>query len=631
MLSEYQEYIHKSRYARYLPDQKRRETWEETVTRFCEFWKKRYDNLFPYDDVKTGIQNLHVMPSMRALMTAGKALERDEIAAYNCSYVTVDNPRVFDETLFILMNGVGLGFSVERQVISKMPEVAEEFNQSSTVIQVGDSKIGWASAYRELISLLYAGQIPTWDLSKLRPAGAPLKTFGGRSSGPKPLDDLFKFTVRLFKGAAGRRLNSVECHDLMCSIASSVIVGGVRRSALISFSNLSDERMRHAKSGQWWTDHPERALANNSVAYTEKPEIGIFMKEWQALYDSKSGERGLYNRKGASKKMEIAGRRDFKKFEESFGATNPCGEIFLRNMGLCNLSTIIIRGEDDLDELKNKVRLSTIIGTFQSTLTNFRYVRKTWHNNADEERLLGVSMTGIMDHPVLSGKMGMETMSEWLTELKQTAINTNKEWADKLGINQSVAITTVKPEGTTSELVGASSGIHPRFSRHYIRTVRNDKSDPLAKFMVDQGIPHEDDVMKPESTYVFSFPVKSPEHAVIADQMSAIDQLEHMVVFAESWAEHNTSITVYVREHEWLDVGAWVYKNFDRVNGVSFLPYSDHSYKQQPFQPITVDEYNDAVSKFPELDWSKYQVVEYEDNTTAVQSLSCTSGVCMVI
>ena len=449
-MTPYQQYIHLSRYARYLPEEKRRERWDETVGRYCDFWKKRFNDAFPYQEVFDSIYSLRTMPSMRALMTAGKALERDEIAAYNCSYITVDNPRAFDETLYVLMNGVGLGFSVERQVIAKLPEVAEDFHESSTVIQVHDSKIGWASAYRELISLLFAGQVPSWDLSKLRGAGAPLKTFGGRSSGPKPLEDLFKYTVRLFRNASGRKLTSVECHDLMCAIAGAVIVGGVRRSALISFSNLSDERMRSAKSGQWWLEHGERALANNSVAYTEKPDMGVFMKEWLSLYESKSGERGLFNRRGAAKKMEKAGRRDAKKFEDSFGATNPCGEIFLRNMGLCNLSTVVVRDGDSLDDLKEKVRTSAIIGTFQSTLTNFRYVRSGWKKNADEERLLGVSMTGIMDHPVLSGQSGMDILKEWLSELKQIAINTNVEWAAKLGIEPSVAITTVKPEGCTT-------------------------------------------------------------------------------------------------------------------------------------------------------------------------------------
>jgi len=933
--SDYQEYIARSRYARFLPEKARRETWEETVDRYCDYFAAR-DEKFPKALVKSSIFNLEVMPSMRALMTAGKALDRDNLAGYNCAYIAVDDPRAFDECLYALACGVGVGFSVERQAIAKMPIVSEEFHKSNTIIKVRDSKIGWATALRELVSLLYAGQIPGWDLALLRPAGAPLKTFGGRSSGPQPLHELFENMTRLFMNAAGRKLTSIECHDAMNYIATTIVVGGVRRSAQISLSNLSDERMRNAKTGQWWIDNPQRALANNSAAYTEKPDIGVFMDEWKSLYDSKSGERGIFNRQSAIKKMKSIGRRDWKKYEDMTGGANPCCfsgdmklltdagyktfaelsslhdfniiskdgtvavgkvwsvgeketvklnvsvgeafistpdheyetttggfieaqflkghrlmphytlkeiptnerdfkagfifgdaalsridsnthlglevyigdkdgelikyfgkpvdrkvysrdamqiavdynlpaavtsnrtlknvdvtddfmmglysangcviksgkrvafkttskvlsnevrlwlesksimsyittnktksvtfkngeyqckesydvnivglsnlinfakhvsfihgykqkllhyiilesspkvisvvkngvvevydfnephmhigvvngmcvhncEIFLRSCGLCNLSEVVIRYNDTLETIKKKIEVATIIGTYQSTLTTFRYLRNVWKKNADEERLLGVSLTGIMDHPVLS--MVSDEAKSWLVEMRSHAIAVNKEWADKLGINQSVAVTTCKPSGTVSQLVDSASGIHGRYSDQYIRTVRSDKLDPIGIFLKSEGVSCEDDAMKPEKTWVFSFPIKSPDTARIASDISAIEQLEHYLMFYKNWAEHTVSISVYVREHEWLDVGAWVYKNFDDVGGISFLPYSGHSYAQAPYQPINLEQYEQAVLNHPKIDWSKFAVNEYEDNTVGSQTLACS-------
>lgn len=631
IMSDYQRYIAMSRYARFLPEEKRRETWEETVGRYCDYWDTRFPGQFPRQQMYEAISTMQNMPSMRALMTAGKALERDEIAGYNCSYIAVDDPRAFDEALYVLACGTGLGYSVERQVIAKLPVVSEDMHNTETVIKVRDSKIGWASSFRELIAMLYSGQVPTWDLSALRPAGAPLKTFGGRSSGPGPLDDLFRFTVSLFCNAAGRRLTSVECHDLMCQVGSCIVVGGVRRSACISLSNLSDDRMRHAKTGQWWIDQPQRALANNSVAYTEKPEMGQFMEEWASLYNSKSGERGIFNRQAAIKKMKALGRRDWLKYQQQHGGTNPCAEIFLRANGLCNLSTSVIRPEDTLEEILVKVENATILGTFQSTLTNFRYVRSIWKKNAEEERLLGVSLVGIMDHPVLSGREGLVKTAEWFDRMRERAIAVNAEWADKLGINRAAAITCVKPEGTVSQLVDASSGVHARYSKFYVRTVRNDKLDPLGMFLKDQGIQCEDDAMKPEKTWVFSFPQKSPSTAVLADEMSALDQLDHYLVTYKHWAEHTVSITVYVKEHEWMEVGAWVYKNFDDVGGISFLPYSGHSYAQAPYQPITEGEYENWVAKTPAIDWTEFNVNEHEDKTEGAQQYACSAGVCELI
>lgn len=617
-----QSFIHKSRYARWLESEQRREEWPETVDRYVSFFASRFPDLYPAERVKSAIQSLRAMPSMRALMTAGPALAEDEMAGFNCSYIAVDNVRAFDEILYVLMCGTGVGFSVERQSINELPIVAEEFHESTTLITVKDSKIGWASAFRELISLLYAGQIPAWDVSKVRPAGAKLKTFGGRASGPEPLVDLFNFAVKLFKRAKGRRLTSVECHDLVCKIADIVVVGGVRRSALISLSNLSDDRMRTAKSGKWWEGYAHRALANNSAAYTERPDMEIFLKEWQSLIESKSGERGIFNRVAAKKKAAEFGRRnpDF-----DFG-TNPCGEIILRSAGLCNLTEVVIRAGDTLEDLKAKVEVATIMGTFQSTLSNFRYVRSVWKKNQEEERLLGVSMTGIMDHEVLS-KASPKAV-EWLKALREHAVAVNAEWAAKLGINPAAAITTVKPSGTVSQLVDSASGIHPRYARHYIRTVRADKKDPLAQFMRSEGFPVEDCVLKGATTDVFSFPVKGPEHGVYRNDMTAVEQLNHYLMFKQHWCEHNPSITVYVRDDEWLAVGDWVYRNFDDVGGVSFLPHSDHSYQQAPYQECSEEEYTAMVKKLPSFDWAGLQSFEKEDTTTNQQTLACTAGAC---
>ena len=634
--SLYSQFIYKSRYARWLDTENRREEWPETIDRYFNFFTEHLKDNYQYDlsnkdrkELEEAILNLEVMPSMRGLMTAGPALKRDNVALYNCSFIAVDKVTAFDEILYILMNGTGVGFSVERQYISKLPEIADSFHNSSIVITVADSKIGWAKALKELIHLLYAGQIPMWDTSKLRPAGARLKTFGGRSSGPGPLEDLFRFTVRIFKNAAGRKLTSLECHDLVCKIAQIVVVGGVRRSALISLSNLSDDRMRNAKSGQWWETQPQRSLANNSAAYSEKPEIGIFMDEWLSLYNSKSGERGIFNKEAAIKKAAENGRRK----SEFVAGVNPCGEILLRNNGFCNLSEVVVRATDSLEDLKRKVRIATIIGTFQSTITNFRYLNKKWKENAEEERLLGVSLTGVMDHAIMNGSIDKELLISWLKELKQVAIDVNKKWAAKLGINPSAAITTQKPSGTVSQLVDVASGGHTRHSPYYIRTVRADKKDPLARLMVDMGFPVEDDVMNPEHNYVFSFPIKSPENALFRDSLTAVEHLEIWKIYRTYWTEHNPSVTITVKEHEWLEVGAWVYKNFDNIGGVSFLPHSDHSYQQAPYQDCTEEQYQELLEKMPsEIDWSRLPEYELEDTTTGSQELSCTaSGGCEVV
>jgi len=630
--TKYQEFIHLSRYSRWLPKEGRRETWRETVTRYFDFFQEHLKQSCKYsldkslrEELEDAVIHLKIMPSMRCLMTAGEALKRENIAGYNCSYVAVDRPQAFDEILYVLMNGTGVGFSVERQFVSNLPTVAEEFHPSDTTIVVQDSKMGWAKAFKELVAMLYHGQIPKWDLSKVRPAGAPLKTFGGRASGPEPLRRLFEFTKEIFQNAHGRKLSSIECHDIVCKTAEIVVVGGVRRSALISLSNLSDDRMRVAKSGQWWIDNGQRALANNSACYTEKPDIGIFMDEWKALYDSKSGERGIFNRESAKKIAEKNERRDVGY---DFG-TNPCSEIILRSREFCNLSEVVVRPEDTEHTLLNKVRLATILGTFQSTLTNFKYVSKDWKKNCVEERLLGVSLTGIMDNKWTAGKLnGLDVL---LKNLKQMSVDTNKEWSKKLKINQSAAITCVKPSGTVSQLVDSASGIHARHNPFYIRTVRGDKKDPLTKMMVEQGFPAEDDVMKPNDTTVFSFPIKCSPDAVFRQDLTAIEQLELWKTYQVHWCEHKPSVTISVKEEEWIDVGAWVYKNFDLMSGVSFLPYSEHTYKQAPYQDCNEKEYKDLLNKMPtSVDWNKLSEYEKSDMTVGSQELACSAGSCEI-
>ena len=631
----YQEFIHLSRYSRWLPEEERRETWDETVARYFDFFTEHLKDTVDFTlskelrtELEQAVLGLRVMPSMRCIMTAGEALKRENIAGYNCSYVAVDRPQAFDEILYILMNGTGVGFSVERQYVSQLPTIADEFFETDTTITVDDSKLGWAKALKELIGMLYVGQIPRWDLSKVRPAGAPLKTFGGRASGPEPLESLMNFTVNVFKNAAGRKLSSIEAHDVVCKIAEVVVVGGVRRSALISLSNLSDDRMRAAKSGQWWNDNPQRALANNSACYSEKPDIGVFMDEWKSLYDSKSGERGIFNRESAVWMASKNGRRNTEDFE--FG-TNPCSEIILRNREFCNLSEVVVRASDTRESLLEKVRLATILGTFQSTLVNFKYVSKSWRKNCEEERLLGVSLTGIMDCKITNGKGPHGSLPAILKDLKAVAVQTNKAYSKMLGINQSVAVTCVKPSGTVSQLTDSASGIHARHNPYYIRTVRGDKKDPLTKMMTDVGFPVEDDAMNPSHTSVFSFPMKVDNGAVFRTDMTAIEQLELWKTYQENWCEHKPSVTISVKEHEWLEVGAWVYENFNYMSGVSFLPFSEHTYKQAPYQDCTKEEYEMLLDKMPEVvEWNKLAEYEQTDMTIGAQELACAAGFCEI-
>ena len=624
--TDYQTFIAKSRYAKYI-DGEGREDWGDTVERYMDnVVRPKAGNDSYVNQLRDAILNLEVMPSMRAMMTAGPALARDNTAGYNCSYLAVDDPKAFDEAMFILLCGTGVGFSVERQYIQKLPEVPELLFPSETTIVVKDSKEGWAKAYRQLLALLWSGEIPQWDIGLVRPAGSRLKTFGGRASGPAPLVELFNFTIQTFKNAQGRKLSSIECHDLMCFIGQIVVVGGVRRSAMISLSNLSDDRMRHAKSGQWWETAAHRALANNSVSYTEKPDMETFMREWQALVESKSGERGVFNRQASKVQAAKNGRRD-PNYE--FG-TNPCSEIILRPNQFCNLTEVVVRATDTLDDLERKVRLATILGTIQSSMTKFPYLRKIWNKNTEEERLLGVSLTGIMDNRLTTSQNA--GLNRTLERLKDVAISTNAEWAERLNIPASAAISCVKPSGTVSQLVDSASGIHARHSPYYVRTVRGDNKDPLTKFMIDKGVPNEPCVMKGDTTTVFSFPIKSPSGAVTRNDMTAVEQLEMWLTYQRSWCEHKPSVTISVRDEEWMEVGAFVYKHFDEMSGVSFLPHSDHTYQQAPYQDCTKEDYEELLAIMPKaIDWSELSEYENEDNTAGSQTMACSGDTCELV
>ena len=625
--SEYQHFIAKTRYARWREEDQRRETYSESVSRYVDYMAERTNlDADTVEELRGAITRLEVMPSMRALMTAGPALERDNTAGYNCSYLPVDDPKSFDEAMYILLCGTGVGFSVERDYVMKLPDIPSDLEECSTVINVADSKEGWAKSLRKVIGHLYMGEIPKWDVSKVRPAGARLKIFGGRASGPAPLVDLFNFTVDMFKKRAGQKLSTHDCHSLMCKIGEIVVVGGVRRSAMISLSNLGDIRMRHAKSGQWWENAPHMALSNNSVAYTAKPDGETFMREWLALQESKSGERGVYNRVASKKQVEKHGRRDPN---HEFG-TNPCSEIILRPYQFCNLTEVVIRVEDNIDTLSKKVELATILGTAQSTLTNFPYLRKIWTHNTEEERLLGVSLTGIMDNPLTNGtKNGLE---QALEHLRNVAIKTNAEWSQKLGVPMSAAITCVKPSGTVSQLVDSASGIHARHSEYYIRTVRGDNKDPVTQFMIQQGVPSEPDVTKPNDTTVFSFPVKSPKGSITRNDLTAIQQLEMWLTYQRYWCEHKPSVTISVRDDEWMEVGAFVFKHFDEMSGVSFLPHSNHTYQQAPYQECTKEEYLSMKATMPKnINWSDLIAFENDDTTVGNQTFACSGDVCEIV
>ena len=624
--TDYQNFIAVSRYARWLDEENRRETWDETVQRYVDYMAEKVKGSLPKGEIYDAIYNLEVMPSMRALMTAGPALERDNTAGYNCSYLPVDDPKAFDEAMYILLCGTGVGFSVERQYISRLPDIPEDMEECDTVIEVVDSKEGWAKSLRKLIGHLYMGEIPSWDVSKVRPAGARLKIFGGRASGPEPLVDLFNFTVALFKANAGRKLSSYDCHNLMCKVGEVVVSGGVRRSAMISLSNLSDQRMRHAKSGKWWETAPQMALSNNSVAYTDKPDGETFLREWLSLVESKSGERGIFNRVSAKKQVAKYGRRNP---DYDFGC-NPCSEIILRPYQFCNLTEVVIRESDRFDDLKRKVVLATILGTAQATLTKFPYLRKIWNTNTEEERLLGVSLTGIMDNELTSGRK--KGLDKTLESLREIAVETNREWSQIFRIPPSTAITCVKPSGTVSQLVDSASGIHPRHSKYYIRTVRGDNKDPLTKFMIDNGVPSEPDFMKPDGQTVFSFPMKSPHTSVIRHEMTAIQQLEMWLTYQRYWCEHKPSVTVSVKDDEWMEVGAFVFKHFDEMSGVSFLPHSDHTYQQAPYQDCTEKEYNSMLDKFVyDINWDSLDDYEKEDTTAGSQTFACSGDTCEIV
>ena len=620
-MDSYQKVIAASRYARFLPELKRRETWEETVDRMVNYLKSKNEGLDKeFKEIREAVLNLEIMPSMRLMMSAGEACDRDNIAAYNCSYLAINNKRAFSEALYILMNGTGVGFSCERQEISKLPEIPKDISNCDDVIVVGDSKLGWAKSFKKLLSSLWEGDIPKIDYSNVRPAGARLKTFGGRASGPEPLKRLFDFVIDSFKNAKGRKLTSLEVHDIICMVGEIVVVGGVRRSALISLSNLTDKRMREAKMGAWYNDFAHRGLANNSVAYTEKPDMETFMDEWVSLVKSKSGERGIFNRVAAQKQ---AAKWDRRSDALSYG-TNPCSEIILRDKQFCNLTEVVVRSNDTKDTLKKKVQLATILGTLQSNLTNFQFLSAEWTKNTKEERLLGVSLTGIMDAKITSNPD-----PKFLEEIRDVARKTNKKYAEMLEIEESTSITCVKPSGTVSQLVDSASGIHARHSAHYIRTIRMDKKDPIYTFLKEKGVQVEDEQFRPESTAVFSFPMKAPQGAITRTDKTAIEQLENWLVYQRHWCEHKPSVTISVKDDEWMQVGAWVWKYFDEISGISFLPHSDHSYVQAPYTDCTKEEYNKLKKITPNnIDFS--ELIEEDDMTEGSQTLACVGGACEI-
>ena len=625
-MNDYSNFIALSRYARWMEEEGRRETWPETVSRYVNYWGETLTK-GERSEFQEAIENLEVVPSMRAIMTAGPALDRDHVAGYNCAYVACDSPRVFDEIMYVLLCGTGVGFSVERNEVEKLPTVAESFHDSETTIVVADSKIGWAKAFKQLIAMLYAGEVPEFDTSKVRPAGARLKTFGGRASGPAPLVELFNFAIDLFRNAAGRKLTDLECHDLICKVAEIVVVGGVRRSALISLSSPTSDRMQGAKSGAWYNGNGQRALANNSACYDSKPDFHFYMNEMKALYESYSGERGIFSREAAKKIAGMNGRRDT---EHNFGC-NPCSEILLRSAQFCNLSEVIVRPEDKIGDLLRKVRIATAFGSLQSTLTDFRYLRKVWADNCEEERLLGVSLTGLMDHPVLNGSKGDVMLKAWLNEMRETAIKTNRLWAKRLKINPSTAITCVKPSGTVSQLALCSSGIHPAFSEMYVRTVRQDNKDPMTQFLKDQGVPNEPCVMKPDTTTIFSFPIKGSKQSVCRDDVGALEQLRIWKLYQEHWCEHKPSITVYYKDDDFFAVAQWCWDNWDMLSGISLLPYDNGTYRQAPYTAITADQYKELAKAMPKIDWSQFPSYEVTDTTTGSQELACTGGVCEIV
>ncbi|QOI67421.1 ribonucleotide reductase [Streptomyces phage Beuffert] len=630
----YRNFIHLSRYSRWLEDEGRRETWVETVNRYMDFMLNHLKNNNGYEPPQEHVNLVHnfimehrSLPSMRALMTAGPALERNNIAGYNCSYVVVDNPVAFDEILYILMNGTGVGFSAEERYVSQLPVIPQLHDSENTIV-VEDSKEGWAHAYHDLVAGLYNGVIQKWDVSKVRPAGARLKTFGGRASGPDPLVELFEFTVSTFLKAQGRKLTDLEAHDIVCEIASVVVVGGVRRSALISLGDLGSDGHRTAKSGAWWEKNGQRALANNSAVFDSKPSREVFDNEWQALIDSGSGERGIFNREASRKQAAKFGRRSH---DVDYG-TNPCSEIILRPNQFCNLSTVVVEADDDYITLAAKVRAATILGTWQSTLTNFKYLRPLWKQNTEQERLLGVSMTGPFGNKLLNGSISFRKTEDVLVSLRFEAVKTNQIVADDIGIPRSAAITCVKPEGTTSQLTLTSSGLHAWHNDEYIRTVRGDRKDPLSQFLIDSGFPYEPDVMNPENTVVFSFPIKAPEGAITRHELDAKRHLDLWMLYQRAWCEHKPSVTIYVKPDEWDEVGDWVYENFDEVSGISFLPHSEHTYQQAPYQDISTQEYNEWVDRMPkDVDWDMLSSYEVEDTTTGTQELACTAGACDVV
>lgn len=623
----YQDFIFYRTYSRWNDDLGRRETWQETVDRYMSFMRKNVGDKLTfeeYQEIREAILKHEVMPSMRLMWGAGGPTARCNVSAYNCSYLAIKELRDFAETLYLLCSGTGVGFSVEKAAVDQLPVVQPQKGVPSKYFVIDDSKEGWAEALHDCLHALFNGEDAIFDFSQIRPAGARLKTMGGRAAGPQPLMDLLEFTKEVVLARQGKKLRPIDVHDIMTKIGEIVVAGGVRRSAMISLSDLEDAEVQHAKDGRFWEHSAHRALANNSAVYKQKPTREEFLSEWDALRKSGSGERGIFNRGSLTEQVPARRLFEWNGVVPALAGTNPCGEIVLKDKQFCNLTEIVARAEDTEETLLKKARIATILGTYQSTLTDFKFLSSEWKRNCEDERLLGVSITGQWDSPAVRDE-------QVLTRMKHVAQDTNSEYAKRFGINPSTAITCVKPSGTVGQLVNASPGLHARYSEYYLKRVRISVTDPLFKMLRDLGVPSHPEVGQGESTantFVLDFPIASPQGAVTADKLSAIAQLEHWLMMKRSWTEHNPSCTIYIKDGEWEQVRDWIYEHWDLVGGLSFLPYEDHVYELAPYTPISKEEYEKLASLFPKIDFSVLTRYEKDDETTGAQELACVAGGC---
>lgn len=623
----YAEFIFYQMYSRWIDKLGRRETWIETVDRFMDFMKANMGDklsIQEYRDIRLGILNQDICPSMRLFWSAGEPCRKSNVWAYNCSYIAPTKLQDFGEIMYILMCGAGLGFAVESENVQQLPQIKKQIGGKLKTHVVKDSKEGWADAFVLALNTWFSGKDIEFDYSKVRPAGARLKTAGGRASGPQPLINLMNFTKEKILAKQGRRLSNIDVHDIVCQIGLIVVAGGVRRSALISLSELEDVEMRDAKKGQFYLTQPQRSMSNNSAIYDDKPTAEQFLDEWTALIKSKSGERGIYNRGSLAK--QVPPRRWETLKNQPQPGLNPCGEINLRSKQFCNLTSIVVRGNDTEESLRRKMELATILGTYQATLTNFGYLSKDWKKNCEEECLLGVSITGYYDSELVRN-------DQVLQMLRDVGVETNKKYAERFGINQSAAITCVKPHGNSSQMLDTASGMHPRYAPYYIRRVRVSRTDPMLKLAKDQGVPHFPEVGQTEdnaTTFVLEFPVKSPTNSVFKKEVSALELIKEWKRLKQNFTEHNPSVTISVGEDEWIKISNFIYENWDCVGGLSFLPRSNHVYKLSPYQEIDRDEYEKRIKVLGKLDFAKLAYYEQQDNTIGAKELACVSGGCEI-